>query len=87
MWLLISHVVTITPEMERFYTEPTLEILNSLKKKELLDAAKHYKLEVTDSASKVEIKKLVLDYLVEEEWIAEPETVSTDELRGPGNNY
>ena len=24
----------------------------------------------------------MLDYLVEEEWIAEPETVSTDELRG-----
>ena len=68
--------------MESFYTEPTLEILNSLKKKELLDAAKHYKLEVTDSASKAEVKKLVLDCLVEEEWIAEPETVSTDELRG-----
>ena len=68
--------------MESFYIEPTLEILNSLKKKELLDAAKHYKLEVTDSASKAKVKKLVLDYLVEEEWIAEPETVSTDELRG-----
>ena len=64
--------------MEGFYTEPTLEVLNSLKKKELLDVVKHYKLEVSESASKAEIKKLVLDYLVEEELITEPETTAAD---------
>ena len=66
--------------MERFYEEPTLEALNLLKKKELIDAARHYRLEVTEPLSKAELKKLVLDYLVEEELIAETDV--TDELRG-----
>ena len=66
--------------MERFYAEPTLEALNLLKKKELIDAARHYSLEVTEPLSKAELKKLVLDYLVEEELIAETDV--TDELRG-----
>ena len=65
--------------MEKFYTEPTLEAINLLKKKELIDAVKHFDLEVNESISKVELKKLVLDYLVEEELMAEPEF--TDELR------
>ena len=60
--------------------EPTLEALNLLKKKELIDAAKHFDLEVNKSIYKTELKKLVLDYLVEEELIAEPEF--TNELRG-----
>ena len=62
--------------MERFYTELTLEALNLLKK-DLIDAAR---LEVPESVSKGELKKLVLDYLVEEELIAEAEF--TDELKG-----
>ena len=66
--------------MERFYVEPTLEALNSLKKKDLIDAAKYHNVEGNESLLKAELKKLVLDYLVEEELIAEPE--STDELRG-----
>ena len=66
--------------MEKFYAEPTLEALNLFKKKELIDAAKHFNLEVNESVSKAELKKLVLDYLVEEELMAEPEF--TDELRG-----
>ena len=49
------------------------------KRKELLDAAKHFDLEVNESVSKAELKKLVLNYLVEE-LMAEPEF--TDELRG-----
>ena len=64
-------------ENGKFYAEPTLEVLYSLKKKELLDVMKHYKLEVSKSASKAELKKLVLDYLVEE---MEPETMVADEL-------
>ena len=48
-----------------------------MKKKELLDIVKHYKLEVSKSTSKAELKKLVLDYLVEE---TEPETMAADEL-------
>ena len=64
--------------MEKFYTEPTLAL--NLLKKELIDAAKHFDLEVNESISKAELKKLVLNYLVEEELMAEPEF--TDELRG-----
>ena len=52
--------------------EPTLEALNLFKKKELIDAAKHFNLEVNECVSKAELKKLVLDYLVEE-LMAEPE--------------
>ena len=46
----------------------------------MIDAARHYNLEVPESVSKGELKKLVLDYLVEEELIAEAEF--TDELKG-----
>ena len=66
--------------IEKFYMGPTLEVLNLLKKKELIEAAKHFDLEVNESVLKAKLKKLVLDYLVEEELMAEPE--STDELRG-----
>jgi len=43
--------------MEKFYVELTLEALNLLKKKELIDATRHYSLEVSESLSKVELKK------------------------------
>ena len=38
--------------MNKFYTELTLEAPNLLKKKELIDAAKHFDLEVNESISK-----------------------------------
>ena len=44
-----------------------------LKKKEILDVAKHYKLEGVESARKAEIKKLILDYLIEEDLVNEGE--------------
>ena len=66
--------------MENFYKEPTLETLNSFKKKELSDIATHYGLEVPENASKADIKKIVLDHLVEEELISEPDP--SDTMRG-----
>jgi len=45
--------------MESFYKEPTLETLNSFKKKELSEVAAHYDLEVPENASKVDIKVAV----------------------------
>ena len=66
--------------MENFYKDPTLEVLNSLKKKELIEVASHYELEVPENASKADIKKIVLDHLVEEELISEPEP--SDTMRG-----
>ena len=50
------------------------------KKKDLIDAAKYYNVEVNEFLSKAELNKLMLDYLVQEELIAEPK--STDKLRG-----
>ena len=44
--------------MENFYKEPTLETLNSFKKKELSEVAAHYDLEVPENASKADIKKI-----------------------------
>jgi len=70
--------------MEEFIEEPTNDALTSLKKKELLDVAKHYKLEVVESARKTEIKKLILDYLIEEDIIDKGEAsgdVNTLELK------
>ena len=55
--------------MEDFIEEPTKEALALLKKKELLDITKHYKIEVVDSARKAEIRKLIVDYLIEEDLI------------------
>ena len=60
--------------------EPTLEIFNLLKREELSVAAVHYGLEVPENASKAVIKKLVLDYLVEEELIVEPK--QSDTMKG-----
>ena len=59
--------------MEKFVEEPTREALTSLKKNELVDVAKHYKIEVVESARKAEIKKLILDYLIKEDLIEEGE--------------
>ena len=72
--------VTLLSSMENFYKEPTLETLNSFKKKELSDIAGHYGLEVPENASKADIKKIVLDHLVEEELISEPDP--SDTMRG-----
>ena len=71
--------VTLLSSMENFYKEPTLETLNSFKK-ELSDIATHYGLEVPENASKADIKKIVLDHLVEEELISEPDP--SDTMRG-----
>ena len=75
----LPHVtlLSLTEEMDNFYKEPTLEVLNSFKKKELSEVASHYGLEVPENALKGDIKKIVLDHLVEEELISEPEPSDT----------
>jgi len=74
--------VLLSDRMDNFHTKPTLEARNSLKKKELTEAATHYELEIPENASKAAIKKLALNYLVEEELIAEPVELSSDTMRG-----
>ena len=63
--------MTTTFELERFASSPTLEELTSLTKVNLLVVALHYKLSVTEAMSKAQIRKLVVQYLQEEEMLSE----------------
>ena len=47
-----------TFNLETFVKEPTLRIINVLKKSQLLEVANYYKLEVNNSRKKSEIKQL-----------------------------
>ena len=59
--------------LQSFVSEPRTEEFNSLKKAELLQVAQHFKLTVNTSMGKGEIKKIVLNHLVEEELLPEEE--------------
>ena len=57
--MIISlHIVTIiaSDDGKILHRTPILEALNLLKNKELIDATKHFDLEVNESISKVDIK-------------------------------
>ena len=72
--------VLLSKEMDNFCTEPTMDALNILKKRELTEVTSHYGLDVPENTTKAAIKKVVLDYLVEEELITE--TDSSDTMKG-----
>ena len=55
--------------MDSFYKAPTVEVLDSFKKKEITEVGNHYELELPENASKADIKKIIFEYLVEEEFI------------------
>ena len=78
--------------IETFVEELTLKVVKSLRKTELIQVAQHYKLEVSSTLNKSELKKLAIEYLVEEEVVSEDdselpptaspsETISSLELR------
>ena len=54
-------------DLENFVSSPSLEVINSLKKVNLLVIAQHYKLSVNKSMSKAQIKKSIVEYLQDEE--------------------
>ena len=58
-------------EVENFVSSPSLEVVNSLKKVNLLAIAQHYKLRVNKTMTKAQIKKSVVKYLQEEELLSE----------------
>ena len=73
----LSRVLVLRMDLfnrEEFVREPTLQVLNSLKKSELIDVAVHYKLTVETSMKKGKIKKILIDYLVDEELVPEEES-------------
>ena len=53
--------------------EPTLRVVNLLKKSQLIEVANHYELEVNSSKKKGEIKRSLIDHLTDEEIIPEDE--------------
>ena len=72
--------LTMSFDVEFIFT-PTVEELNLLKKSELLQLAQCYKLTADNSASKTQIKEVILKYLVDEEIISSMET-DTLSVRG-----
>ena len=63
--------------VESFTEKPSLLTLDSLKKADLLAIAQHYKLSpITSSQKKGEIKKLIKEYLIDEELVPEDEELS-----------
>ena len=66
-----------TYNLETFVKEPTLRVVNVLKKSQLLEVANYYKLEVDNSQKKSEIKQLLIDHLIDEEIIPEDEVAQT----------
>ncbi|KAJ8025268.1 hypothetical protein HOLleu_35430 [Holothuria leucospilota] len=52
--------------LDKFVTSPSVEELDSLKKSEIVKVAKHYGIEFQPLMRKDEIKRYVLEYLVDE---------------------
>ena len=65
--MLLFSLIMEPFNIETFMEEPTLKVVKSLKKVELIQ---HYKLEVSSMLKKSELKKLVIEYLVEEEVVS-----------------
>ena len=59
--------------LHTFIAEPQLDKFNRLKNADLLQIGQYHKLAVNSSMSKGDIKKLVLNYLLEEEIFSEEE--------------
>ena len=71
--------------LEAFMKEPTLWVVNLLKKSQLIEVANHYELEVNGSKKKGEIKRLLIDHLIDEEIIPEDE-VDITSIQGTDEN-
>ena len=59
--------------IDSFAAEPTLQVLNTLTKHQLTEVANFYKLAVTGSMKKGEVKRLLVDYLIDKELVPEDE--------------
>ena len=76
LWSLV--VDKIIAEMDpfgikEFIKEPSLRVINSLKKLQLIEVGTHYKFEVDASMKKGEVKRLLVEFLIDEEIIPEDE--------------
>ena len=57
--------------IETFASSPSLEGINSLKKTDLLVIACHYELRVSETATKAQLKKSIIEHLREEEILSD----------------
>jgi len=73
---LLYLLVAMSFSVESFVDSPKLSALMSLKKAELATPAQHYKLEVPSTMKKSDIRKMLVDYLADEEIVSENETES-----------
>ena len=55
-------------------TAPSLKVVKSLKKSELTVVAQHYKLEISSTLKKSELKNLVIEHLLEEELVSDDDS-------------
>ena len=51
--------------IEAFVTAPSLRVVKSLKKSVLIVVAQHYKLEISSTLKKGELKNLAIEHLVD----------------------
>ncbi|KAJ8024801.1 hypothetical protein HOLleu_34817 [Holothuria leucospilota] len=70
--------------LDKFVTSPSVEELDSLKKSEIVKVAKHYGIEFQPLMQKDEIKRYVLEYLVDEGVL--PSTVLETAITVPTDN-
>ncbi|KAJ8049364.1 Protein split ends [Holothuria leucospilota] len=70
--------------LDKFVASPSVEELDSLKKSEIVKVAKHYGIEFSPLMRKDEIKRYVLEYLVDESIL--PSTVLETAITVPTDN-
>ncbi|KAJ8035213.1 Protein split ends [Holothuria leucospilota] len=70
--------------LDKFVASPSVEELDSLKKSEIVKVAKHYGIEFQPLMRKDEIKRYVLEYLVDESVL--PSTVLETAITVPTDN-
>ncbi|KAJ8037567.1 Protein split ends [Holothuria leucospilota] len=70
--------------LDKFVASPSVEELDSLKKSEIVKVAKHYGIEFQPLMRKDEIKRYVLEYLVDESIL--PSTVLETAITVPTDN-
>ena len=60
-------------DLQEFTNNPRLATLAALKKSELLSVANHYKVEVSSTIRKADLRKAISQYLVDEEIVSDEE--------------
>ena len=71
LYSVISYKMSAEFNLETFVNEPSLQVVQTLKKSHLQQIASHFKLSMTTTMRKDELCKLVMEFLVDEELVPE----------------